>query len=142
MSHLNKLGMHAPVYAQYQQGANGDLVDAGFFIADDYYEVVDVAESHETAGSDGGAVTLDVKKCPSGSAIAAGTSILASTFDAKSTAATPVRKTVSNAGLAAQGSRLLSPGDRLVIDYTGTLTALAGVVVTAVLKRVRFTTQR
>ncbi|MCB1512452.1 MAG: hypothetical protein KDJ36_16250, partial [Hyphomicrobiaceae bacterium] len=39
------------------------VVDQSVFIADRAYEVLSVAESHVVAGTDGSAVTLDVKKC-------------------------------------------------------------------------------
>lgn len=111
------------------------MVDGTFFTcpAGAEYEVVEVIESHSVAGSDGGAVTADLKKCDSGTAPASGTSVLSSTFDLKSTANTPVSKTTAS-GLAAEAVRILTAGQRLCLDLTGTLTALAGFNVTVVLR--------
>lgn len=89
-------------------------------------EVIGVAEKHETAGSDGGAVTLDVVKVPNGSAISAGTSILASTFNLKSTANTNVYKEGKNLTTTRFG-RTLEPNESIGLRTSGTLTAVAGV---------------
>lgn len=125
----------APVVLVRQfAAAVGTAVDTLLFVADRDYEIVEVSESHLTAGSDGGAVTLDVKKSSSGTAFTAGTSVLASTFDLKSTASTPVRKTVGNGGIASSRvTRTLLAGQQLGIDFTGTMTAVAGGGITVVL---------
>lgn len=95
------------------------------------YEVVEVNEEHTVAGTDGGAVTADLKKLISATvgAPSTGTSVLSSTFNLKSTANTPVKKTTAS-GLAAKSVRTLRSGDRLGLDFTGTLTALGGMAVT------------
>jgi hypothetical protein len=59
---------------------------------------------------------------------ASGTTVLSSTFDLKSTANTPVRKTAASGLTATLANRKLDTGDRLSLNYTGTLTALVGVV--------------
>lgn len=100
--------------------------DLPFFIAKNPVEVFWVAEAHLVAGSDAGAVTMDIVKLTDGQAVAAGTSILASTFDMKSTANT----VVSKEGKELSSSRVLKTGERLALDFTGTLTDLAGVQVT------------
>lgn len=90
-------------------------------------EILRVTEVHQTAGTDVGAVTLDVLRVPSGTAIGSGTSILASTFDLKSTAATPVYKQ----GLTLSSStRRVKENESLALKTSGTLTALADVCVT------------
>ena len=104
--------------------------DLPFFIARQPCEVLWVAESHIVAGSDAGAVTLDIVKLTSGQAVASGTSILTTTFDMKSTANTPVQKE----GGELANTRQLVNGERLALDFTGTLTDLAGVQVTLYLK--------
>lgn len=101
------------------------------------YEVVEVMERHITAGTDAGAVALDLVKCPSGSAIAAGTTVLASTFDLKSTADTPVRKSLSSGLAATLALRTLKAGESLHADFQGTLTALVGVSITVILRQLR-----
>ena len=112
---------------------NAGAVDSVLIAAADcQLELVYAAESHITAGSDGGAVTADVKKASSGTAITAGTSLLASTFDLKSTASTPVIKKVVNGGLAARPTRYVSVGQQVGVDFTGTLTAYVGGALTLV----------
>ena len=132
---------HAPLVLTFAAGPNAALLtlpDVTLFIADTDYELLSVAEVHEVLGTNGSAVTLDIKKCTGVQAAASGTTMLASTFDLKATVQTVVSKTLSNAGLTATAAdRRLAAGNRLALDFTGTLTALAGVNVTVVLKRVR-----
>lgn len=137
MALAKALTWQAPVCVQAHFGANGAIADGAVFIAEADYEVLEVAERHGTAGSDNGDVTMDVKKVPNGTAVGSGTSVLASTFDMKSTADTLVRKNRSNGGLSTTASALrLAAGDALALDFTGTLTALAGVGVTIWVRRV------
>jgi len=97
-----------------------------FFTAFYPLVITRVSETHAVAGTDGGAVTLDVEKLTATQASGAGTSVLDSTFNLKSTADTPVfglpSKTVA--------SKNLFRGDRLGLVATGTLTSLEDVVVT------------
>lgn len=130
----------APVVRQFGgTGANAALADSYVFTAlDGDYELVAASEVHGTAGSDGGAVTADIVRVASGGTIAAGTSLLSSTFNLKSTVDVPVTKNVSNGGLpAAQSSRIIARGQSVAVNLTGTLTALAGNVITIVLRPVR-----
>lgn len=134
------LASDAPVVLQFgPPGANGALADGYLFTAlDGDYELVAVSEVHGTAGSDGSAVTADVVRVASGGTIAAGTSLLSSTFNLKSTVDTPVIKNVSNGGLpSAQSSRVISRGQSLAINLAGTLTALAGMAITVVVQPLR-----
>jgi hypothetical protein len=85
-------------------------------------KIVDARINLTVAGSDGGAVTLNIRKCAAGTAPASGTSVLASTVDLKSTAATPVAATLSSTSSVL----LFEAGDSVSFDYTGTLTALVG----------------
>lgn len=105
------------------------------------YEVLSVAEAHTVAGSNGGAVTGDIKKHSAGTAPSAGTSVLGSTFNLKSTANTPVTKTTAS-GIAAAPTRYLTAGQMLSLDFTGTLTALEGCCITIALKLRRAPTYR
>lgn len=89
-------------------------------------EIIGVLEKHETAGSDGGAVTLDVVKVPNGTAISAGTTVLASTFNLKSTANTYVYKQGRDLSTASD-IRYLQIGESVALKTSGTLTAVAGV---------------
>ena len=130
MAFSKAIAWRAPVRIAVQMGANVEVVDTSIFTADDDYEVVEVTENHAVAGTDVGAVTLDVKKCTGTQAPSAGASVLASTFDLKGAANTVVRKSAAGGGLTATlANRLLARGDRLAIDITGTTTAVAGVCV-------------
>lgn len=82
-----------------------------------------------TAGSDGGAVTLDVMVTTGTQAPASGTTQLAATMDMKTTA-----NTLISPALIASPT-VIVPGNRVSLDFTGTLTALAGLL-TVVLKRI------
>lgn len=124
----------APVVLTINLPLNGDCVDQNVFIADRPYDVIAVRESHAVAGNDAGAVTLDVKKATSTTAIASGTTVLASTFDMKGTANTVVTKTRANAGVVSTAVATLAQGDRLGLDFTGTITTLSGVQVSIMLR--------
>lgn len=120
--------------------ANGDIIDSPLTTieAGAEYEVLEVIESHAVLGTDGGAVTLDVKKCTGTQTPAQGTSVLLTTFNLKATINTPVTKSRSNVGLAASiPTRRLKGGDRLCADITGVTTAVAGLALTIVLRRLR-----
>lgn len=103
-------------------------LDTHIFVAPFPCEVVSVREIHSVAGSDGSAVALDVKKCTGTDAPSAGTTVLSSTFDLKSTANTLVSKTAASGLSATLSVRKLDTGNTLALDYTGTLTAVVGVV--------------
>jgi len=96
------------------------------FVARHPIEIMRITETHSTAGSDAGTVTLDVKKAGSGVAIASGTTLLTSTFNLKSTANTPVIKE----GVNLSANRVLKEGDRIGLVSSGTLTALTDVQIT------------
>lgn len=122
------------ITATYNMLANGSLADAAFFIADRAYTVVAISEVHSVAGNDAGAVNLQVTKDTSTNAPGAGTDLLTNNsnagFDMKGTA-----NTVQNGTLTATAASLkLAAGDRLAVDFAGTLTTLAGVVVTVYLE--------
>lgn len=106
------------------------------FIADADYEVLDVAESHGTLGTDGSAVTLDVAKCTGTQTPAQGVSMLTTTFNLKATINTVVRKSQASGLIISSGKSKLqiTKGDRIAIVLAGTLTAVTGVNVTIVLK--------
>ena len=101
-----------------------------FFIARRKYEIISFRERHETAGSDAGAVTLQLNKVTDGTAPASGTSILTSGVNLKGTANTLVTGTIT--GTIA--TKRLVDGDGLCLETTGTLTAVVGVSVVVELK--------
>ena len=106
--------------------------DKAFFIAPFDLTIKAIDYVHATAGSDGGAVTLNLERlqgteAPGGN----GDALLATAFNCKGTI-----NTVQNGALTATTASLtLSKGNRLGLDYTGTLTALAGVVVSVVYEK-------
>jgi hypothetical protein len=96
------------------------------------WQITDVRERHEAAGTDAGAVTVMVMKVPSGTAKAAGTACLAAGISLKATA-----DTNQDAALhATAANSQLVDGDSLALVTTGTLTAVAGVSVTVELSRI------
>ncbi len=97
-----------------------------FFTARWPMEVLFVSEIHGVAGTNGGAVTLDIEKLTGTTAKGSGTSILASTFNLKSTANT----VVSKEGVNLSAARTLVQGDRLALKSSGTLTTLSDLQVT------------
>lgn len=120
--------------ASYVMNANASLADQAFFVADRAYNVVAISEVHATAGNDAGAVNLQVTKDTSTDAPGAGTDLLTNNtnagFNLKGTA-----NTVQNGTLTATAASLkLAAGDRLSVDFAGTLTTLAGVVVSVYLE--------
>lgn len=110
--------------------------DHTFFVANRAYRVTAIREVHSTAGSDGSAVNVQVTKDTGTQAPGAGANLLTNNtnagFDMKGTA-----NTVQTGTLTATTADLeLAAGDRLSLDFAGTLTALAGVVVTVSLEAI------
>ena len=104
-----------------------------FFIAPFACEVVSVRENHTTAGSDAGAVTLDIEKLTGTQASGAGVAVLGATKINLKGAAETVQAPALTATTA---NKQLAAGDKLNLLDTGTLTAVAGVAVTIELKRI------
>lgn len=94
-----------------------------FFIVPMPCLVVGFREVHSTAGSDGGAVTLDLEKLTGTTAPDSGVSALASTLSLKATANTVQTATIT----ATAANKTLAIGDRLALKDGGTLTAVASV---------------
>jgi hypothetical protein len=95
------------------------------FIADRPYVVTGVQEIHATAGTDAGAVTLDITKDTGTGAPASGSSVLVSgTFNLKGTANTLQTILAANSGVAQ-----FAVGDRLALKLTGVPTSLASLQV-------------
>ena len=109
------------------------VADVQFFTAPVKCQVVGIREVHETAGSDGGAVTGTIRRCQGTEAATAGDDLLGTTkINFKGTALTEQTPALTST----TASLTLEAGDRLSLDVTGTTTALAGVIVTVLLKRV------
>src|SRR3990167_11012056 len=85
------LAWQAPLVLMFSAGPNAALLtvpDVALWLADADAEIVFAAEIHETLGTDGSAVTADIVKVADGTALASGTSLLATTFNLKATVAT------------------------------------------------------
>jgi hypothetical protein len=95
-------------------------------------EVVAVREVHATAGNDAGAVTGTVRRCQGTEAATAGDDLLSATINFKGTALTEQTPALT----ATTADLTLEVGNRLSLDVTGTTTALAGVILTVLLKRI------
>lgn len=109
----------------------GNFGGCFFSPLDGTYELVAVRERHATAGNDAGAVTGMLKKVPSGTAAGSGTDMLSAGLSLKTTA-----DTAQAGALSATAANLrLDVGDSAAFVLTGTPTALAGLHVETVWKR-------
>ena len=82
-------------------------------------------EVHQTAGTDGSAVTLMLEKLTGTTALDSGSDVLSATLSLKATA-----NTVQTGSLSATfPNRNLALGDRLALEDTGVLTSVANVTV-------------
>jgi len=106
-------------------------VDGFMFTAPFECKVTKISEVHAVAGNDGGAVSATIKRCQGTEAATAGDDLLGvSKINLKGAA-----NTVQSPALTATPAHLtLAAGDRLSIDYTGTLTTLAGGAITVELE--------
>lgn len=98
-------------------------IDATFFVAPRAMRVEVINGRVTVAGTDGGAVTAQVRKVPSGTAITSGTVLHSGTYNLKGTANTNQALTISTTA----SDLLLAAGDALALDFTGTLTSATGV---------------
>ena len=114
--------IHSIAGALAQTATNYGII----FITRHPIEILRITESHAVAGTNAGAVTLNVLKAGSGVAIASGVNLIASTFNLKSTADTPIVK--EGVGLASD--RILKENDRIGLVVSGTLTDLSDVFIT------------
>lgn len=133
------MNMNLPRIVDIHLGPNASVVDQPIFVAESgsEYELLEVIEDHAVAGSDGGAVTADIEKAAAAVAVGAGTTVLSSTFDLKSTADTPITKNTASGLVASKATRTIKAGERLLLNIAGTTTASAGVHLVLVLKQLR-----
>ena len=108
------------------------VADVQFFTAPVKCEVVEVREIHVTAGTDGSDVTGTIRRCQGTEAATAGDDLLSAAINLKGTALTEQTPALT----ATTANLTLEAGNRLSLDVTGTTTALAGVIITVLLKRV------
>ncbi len=106
------------------------VLDQQFFIADRAYQIMSVSEVHATAGNDGGSVVVQVTVDTGTDAAGAGTDVITSTgFNLKGTA-----NTVQVGAFTSTAVPYILTGERLSVDFAGTLATLDGVVVSVSLK--------
>jgi len=102
----------------------GNKTDNVIYIANCPMEVTEIVCMPTVAGSDGSAVSAEVKKASGTTATGSGTAIQSAVFDLKGTAYTVQTATLA----AAKATRELASGDRLGVDFSGTLTAAEGFI--------------
>ena len=98
-----------------------------FWIAPFACTLVEFREVHQTAGTDAGAVTLQLEKLTGTQALDAGVTMLNATLSLKATINSVQTATLTNTF----ANRNLARGDRLALLDAGTLTAVANVTVVA-----------
>ena len=112
---------------------NTDAVTAAnygtFFVSNKTYIVDSITEVHGVAGTDGGAVTLQIQRLQGTEAIGSGDDLLATAFDLKGTA-----DTVQHGDIVSTDKRTLNKGDRLSLEDSGVLTGVTNLTVTVFLK--------
>lgn len=98
--------------------------DGAFWIADRPYIVRAITVRPRVVGSDGGAVTAQIRKAPSGTAPSAGTVLHTGTADLKAAVDTDQALALS----ATLTDLVIAKGDALCLDATGVTTAATGCV--------------
>lgn len=115
-------GLGGAVLVPFNYGEATPL-DAAIVTVDRSYIVQSIIARPLVVGSDGGAVTAQIRKAPSGTAIASGTALHSGSIDLKGTINTNQTLT-----LAATAVITLAAGDSIGLDVTGTTTAARGIV--------------
>ena len=132
MAQPSQFELSTEQYIVADQYIASSVADLQFFTTPVKCQVVAVREVHETAGTDGGAVTGTIRRCQGTEAATAGDDLLGTTkINFKGTALTEQTPALTDT----TANLILEAGDRLSLDVTGTTTALAGVIVTVLLKR-------
>lgn len=103
---------------------SGTPADQNLIVSKEAWKLVSVDYTSTVAGSDAGAVTLQLTKCTGTTAPASGTALMSATIDLKTTANTTVGGTL----VTNQSTLTFSAGDRLAADVTGTTTAVDGII--------------
>lgn len=106
-------------------------VDSNIWVAPFDCVVTGITARPRVVGSDGSAVTAQIRKCGAGVAPASGTILHSGTIDLKGTADTNQELTLSTTA----GALKLNAGDAIAFDPTGTTTAATGVVSITIKRR-------
>ena len=111
-------------------------IDQAIFIAPFACVVSEVYYTHATASNDGNPVNVQLTRDTATAAPGAGTDLLTNNtnagFDCKGT----INTVQTGVLVTAEATRTLAAGDRISLDFAGTVATLAGVVVTVVLRQV------
>jgi len=105
-----------------------------FFTAPYACTVIAMTEVHETAGTNAGAVTLQLERLQGTDAPGAGDEILVTAFNLKATANTVQEGVITPVRTSGISAANLSVGDRLCLKDAGTLTALSNVSVVVLIQ--------
>lgn len=111
-------------------GTATQAIDQIVFQAPYPMEFVGVKVTYTTASTSG---TLNVEKCPVGTAAGSGTDLLASTIDLSATAGV----TYSGTPITTKSSLQLATGDRLALDFGGTVTNLVNAQINLIVKKLQ-----
>ncbi len=111
-------------------GTATQAIDQIAFRAPYPMQFVGVAVTYTTASTSG---TLNVEKCPVGTAAGSGTDLLSSTIDLSATAGVTYTGTL----ITTVSSLQLAAGDRLALDFGGTVTNLVNCQINLILKRIQ-----
>lgn len=115
-------GLDAAIAVNFVYG-DATPIDTPFFVADRNYTILSAVCRPTVAGTDVGAVTAQLRKTPSGTSIAAGTLLHSGSLNLKGTVDTNQTLT-----LLTGATIVISSGNALGLDVTGTPTAARGVV--------------
>lgn len=117
----------------FNMQANADISDQAFFVAPQACIVSAAFYCHSTKGSVASSV-VQLTKDTSTNAPGAGTDLLTNNTNTGFTCDSANNVVQTGTLTATAASLRLAPGDRLSVDFAGTLTALAGVVLVVVLQ--------
>ncbi len=115
-------GLAGAVNVSFNYGEATPL-DAPMFVAERAYTLTSIICRPLVAGTDPGAVTAQIRKAPSGTAIASGTVLHSSTINLKGSIDTNQVLT-----LAAAATIAIASGNAIGLDVTGTTTAARGII--------------
>lgn len=135
MASFKSIANQAPRECYYVQTAAAGTAPPAFIFVNpsgsgEYFEVVEAKALWDVNG--GAAAAANVKRVPAATALASGTSVLASTFDLTTGARTSVDR-----AMHATNNRIIAPGESVAVETSGTLTGLTGLVVHVTLKPTR-----
>ena len=116
---------HSTETAVFSVVANGDLADRIFFVAPRPMLIKSIKYCHTTLGTDSSAVTASIKKQDGTETASQGDVLLSSLFNCKAA----INTVQEGALVTTAGYTRMAAGDRLSVDFAGTLTALVGVCI-------------